>query len=354
VKSKTYILRKSWRNYVGESLIIFDAERGEYIDTETGEVIEDRVVDQGPEWRAYDNQDRTERERTGPWLTLKFHDEGLSTRIGNNRIKDRIKLIKMQKLQNTIRVSKDRKLVTYLQMLNSEASKLDLPGHVKETAAFMLRKLFARPFLIKDPYALLAAVLYYSCEVNNVPTRLQEFKVRYTISSRELWKALRVVKEAAIPEFKSRIKPTECIPKVIDKLNLPPVIGARVVELIDLMYENGLTGGKSCISLTAGAVYVISALMDVKKNQSEIAYSLNVTVETVRNRYREIVKMLGPIVYTCKSCGYELHRFEKVGQDVYGVRTPTEIKLIYDGKCPRCGHELGESSLIPGKLEVVM
>jgi len=64
--------------------------------------------------------------------------------------------------------------------------------------------------------------------------------------------------------------------------------------------------------------------------------------------------MLGPIRYVCKSCGYELHRFEKVGQDVYGVRTPTEIKLIYDGKCPRCGHELGESSLIPGKLEVVM
>ncbi len=27
-------------------MIIFDPERGEYVDTETGEVIEDRVVDQ--------------------------------------------------------------------------------------------------------------------------------------------------------------------------------------------------------------------------------------------------------------------------------------------------------------------
>ena len=46
--------------------------------------------------------------------------------------------------------------------------------------------------------------------------------------------------------------------------------------------------------------------------------------------------------------------FKKVGQDFYGIRTPTEIKSMYGGKCFRCGHELGAPSLTPGKLEVVM
>ncbi|BCU70248.1 hypothetical protein [Stygiolobus caldivivus] len=35
-----------------------------------------------------------------------------------------------------------------------------------------------------------------------------------------------------------------------------------------------------------------------------------------------------------------MYKFEKVGQDFYGVRTPSEIRLIYGGKCPRCGHEI--------------
>lgn len=37
--------------------------------------------------------------------------------------------------------------------------------------------------------------------------------------------------------------------------------------------------------------------------------------------------------------------FEKVGQDFYGVRTPSEIKNQLGGKCPRCGHELGVPDL---------
>ena len=46
------------------------------------------------------------------------------------------------------------------------------------------------------------------------------------------------------------------------------------------------------------------------------------------------------IKYVCKSCGYVLYKFERVGQDFYGVRTPSEIKLMLAGKCPKCGHVL--------------
>jgi len=51
------------------------------------------------------------------------------------------------------------------------------------------------------------------------------------------------------------------------------------------------------------------------------------------------------IVYVCKDCGYPLYKFEKVGQDFYGVRTPSEINSIYGGRCPQCGHPLGSVSL---------
>ena len=52
-----------------------------------------------------------------------------------------------------------------------------------------------------------------------------------------------------------------------------------------------------------------------------------------------------PIYYICSYCGHRLFVFQKVGQDFYGVRTPSEVKLMYAGKCPRCGHKLGTPDL---------
>jgi transcription initiation factor TFIIB len=336
-------------------MIIFDPERGEYVDTETGEVIEERVVDLGPEWRVYDNEDSAERERIGSPLTLRVHDYGLSTTMGYGKIKDRIKLMKMRKLQRSVRVSnRDRKLVTFLTTLNSEASKLGLPDHVRETAAFLLRKVIEKGLERRiDPLVLVITVLYYSCQVSNVPLYLQEFKKRYQISASDVWKVMRRIKDA-IPEFRpTTFRPTKYIPKIVDKLHLSPAIGTKAAELVEYMYRNGLTSGKSYLSLSAASVYLMSVLFDNRRTQKEIGIILGISDVTIRNTYKEIVEKLGPIKYICRVCDLVLYEFEKVGQDPRGVRTPSEVKSMYGGKCPRCGHNLGEPVLVR-RLEVTL
>lgn len=59
-----------------------------------------------------------------------------------------------------------------------------------------------------------------------------------------------------------------------------------------------------------------------------------------------------PVRYKCKNCGYELYRFEKVGQDFYGVRTPSEIRSIYGGRCPKCGHTLEFPNI--GEIKILL
>ncbi len=44
--------------------------------------------------------------------------------------------------------------------------------------------------------------------------------------------------------------------------------------------------------------------------------------------------------YVCKHCGYVIWEFKEVGQDYYGIPTPSEIMLVTGGVCPRCKHEL--------------
>ncbi|ALG97213.1 Zinc finger, TFIIB-type domain protein [Sulfolobales Virus YNP2] len=340
-------------------MIVFDAERGELIDTETGEVIEERVVDPGPEWRTFSDTDRLERERVGSRLSLKVHDQGLTTKIGKigyRNVEDKIKLIKMRRLQNSVRVSyKDKKLVTYLSRLNAEASKLGLPEHVKETAAIIVKKLFRdESYMRIKPDALIAVVLYYASQINNIPLSLQELKARFDLSERAVWKALKRINEV-VPYFKPKVNtPTKYIPIILNKLNLPLTVETKVVEIVEQMQKRGLTSGKSRLAFGAAAVYIASKLMDINKTQKEIAETLNISELVLRMRYKEILNILGPIRYKCKNCGFELYRFERVGQEVFGIKLPSEVKAMYGGKCPRCGHELGEPSLVPGKLEVAL
>lgn len=56
------------------------------------------------------------------------------------------------------------------------------------------------------------------------------------------------------------------------------------------------------------------------------------------------------IVYRCRVCGYVLYVVLRVGQDSYGVPTPSEVIRMYGGVCPRCGHRLGKSG--PGDITV--
>ncbi len=46
------------------------------------------------------------------------------------------------------------------------------------------------------------------------------------------------------------------------------------------------------------------------------------------------------MVYRCSSCGAFLHVFKKVGQDFYGIPSPSEVISWFGGSCPVCGKEL--------------
>lgn len=52
-----------------------------------------------------------------------------------------------------------------------------------------------------------------------------------------------------------------------------------------------------------------------------------------------------PVVYVCRHCGEIIYVFERVGQDCYGLPTPSELKERVGAVCPRCKMPLGEPSL---------
>ena len=62
--------------------IVRDYKRGEITCRNCGLVVDDQVIDQGPEWRAFDSEQNERRARGGAPMTVMVHDKGLSTDIG--------------------------------------------------------------------------------------------------------------------------------------------------------------------------------------------------------------------------------------------------------------------------------
>ena len=98
----------------GSDKLIGDYERAEVICASCGLVIDDNLVDMGPEWRAFDHEQRDKRTRVGAPITYTIHDKGLSTMIDwrNKDIygrdipaRNRAQWYRLRKWQRKIRIS---------------------------------------------------------------------------------------------------------------------------------------------------------------------------------------------------------------------------------------------------------
>ncbi|MEF8906351.1 MAG: TFIIB-type zinc ribbon-containing protein, partial [Haloarculaceae archaeon] len=63
----------------GSDNIIKSSDRGELVCDDCGLVVEEENIDPGPEWRAFNHQERQEKSRVGAPTTQTMHDKGLTT-----------------------------------------------------------------------------------------------------------------------------------------------------------------------------------------------------------------------------------------------------------------------------------
>ena len=65
----------------GSRQLVHDYELAELVCQNCGLVIDEDFIDRGPEWRAFDHDQRIKRSRVGAPMTFTIHDKGLSTMI---------------------------------------------------------------------------------------------------------------------------------------------------------------------------------------------------------------------------------------------------------------------------------
>lgn len=281
--------------------LIVDQERGEVICADTGEVVDEDRVSLGPDWRAY-TSDEWSRRAHANIITHTVHDSGLSTEIDLSvrKYREMVKNRKLALLQRRIRVNRsERKIVEALTHLNQICAYLNIPDQVKETAAIILKKIFASLQPKANKLQLLAAAsIVIAARKHEIPVRIREIIARFNIDEEEYWRLVSEIHfKTDLNEFKAYIDPRKFLPQIVSNLGLSQQVYMLSAKLIDVLKRNGLTEGKDPAGIAAAAVYIASIILDEKKTQKQVAHAANVTEVTIRNRYRDILDKVTITVY---------------------------------------------------------
>ena len=287
----------------GSKKLINDHERGEVVCGACGLVIDDNIVDMGPEWRAFDHEQRDKRTRVGAPITYTIHDKGLSTMIDwrNKDIygrdipaRNRAQWYRLRKWQRKIRISgaTERNLAFALSELDRDSSRLGLPRSVRESASVVYRNAVENKLIRgRSIEGVVAASLYAACRRCKVPRTLDEIADVSRVSKKEVGRTYRFLTR----ELHIRLPPTspiDYVPRFASELNLSGVVQSKAIEIINQAMDNGLTSGRGPTGVAAAALYIASVLLGERKTQRDVADIAGVTEVTIRNRYKELTEQL--------------------------------------------------------------
>jgi len=281
-----------------------DYERGEVVCSQCGFVVAENMFDSGPEWRAFDSEQREKRARGGAPIKYTRPNKGLVTEIDQyNRdirgvkisSKKQAQFYRMRKWHKraSISTSMERNLAIALSELDRISSYLGLSESIRESAALLYRKAVEKG-LIRGRLieSVVAAIIYATCRDYGIPRTLDEIADIAGVEKKEIGRTYRFV----MHELGMKVPltdPRQYISRFVAALKLSGKVQEIAVKLLHKAIGKGLVSGRGPTGVAAAAVYIASAVIGERRTQKEVAEVAGVTEVTIRNRYRELKDELG-------------------------------------------------------------
>ncbi len=287
----------------GSTNLRWDYERAELVCMDCGTVIEESMIDFGPEWRAFDSYQKTKRQRTGSPIKYTKPNKGLVTEIDkyNRDIRggklspqaaSQMGRLRKWHKRSSIASSIERNLTIAMGDLERISSYLGLPANIREAAALLYRKAVEKG-LIRGRLieSVVAAVIYMVCRQYGIPRTLDEISEISGISKKEIGRTYRFLKKELYVDV-PLTNPIYYVPRFASALGLSGKVQEKAKDILNEAVEKGLISGRGPTGVAAAAVYIASVMMGERRTQKEVAEVAGVTEVTIRNRYRELKREL--------------------------------------------------------------
>jgi transcription initiation factor TFIIB len=187
---------------------------------------------------------------------------------------------------------RDRNLVKAFGQLNRLKEKLGLSDTIVEKAAYIYRKVQERG-LIKGRTidSMLAAAVYSACREMETPRTIKDIAAKSNVNRKDIARSYRLL----ILELGIRIpvvNPMKCIARVANRLSISEKTKQQALNIMEEVVNKKITAGKEPMGLAATVLYASSINTDEKIPQKDIAAASGVTEVTIRNRFKDLKKLL--------------------------------------------------------------
>ena len=288
----------------GSANLVHDYDTGETVCGDCGLVLHEQMMDKGPEWRAFTQEEKASRSRVGTPTSYSVHDKGLSTAIGRvDRdafgrklpLQTRLQMWRLRKWQIRSRVhsSVDRNLAQAMAELDRLSDKAYIPPSVKEKAAVIYRKALDKGLVRgRSIAAIAAASLYAACRDTGTPRTLREIAESSLVDKKDVARCYRLILRELDVQMPIA-DPLTYVSKIAERTGISGRTQGVAVEILSDAKQRRAAAGKDPMGLAAAALYIACLQNNEKKTQKDIAEAAGVTEVTVRNRYKSLKRQLG-------------------------------------------------------------
>lgn len=287
----------------GSKNLIQDYDSGETVCGECGLVLSEQMMDKGPEWRAFTQEEKASRSRVGVPTSYSVHDKGLSTAISQiDRdafgrklpLSTRLQMWRLRKWQIRSRVhsSIDRNLAQAMAELDRLSDKVYIPSPIKEKAAVIYRKALDRGLVRgRSIAAIAAAALYAACRGSGTPRTLREISEASLVDKKDVARCYRLLLRELDVQMPIA-NPLTYVSKIAERTGISGKTQGLAIQILREARKKRAAAGKDPMGLAAAALYIACLQNNEKKTQKDIAEAAGVTEVTVRNRYKTLKRQL--------------------------------------------------------------
>lgn len=255
-----------------------------------GLVITEKPAEEGVFPRSADDA------QTGIPSSLAMHDQGLSTKIGQDN-KDatgkplstdmRYTMKRLKTWDSRSKVNPvDRNFMQAFGELSRLEDRLTLSKATVEQAAYIYRKaLEAKLVRGRSINAVIAASVYAACRMTNTTRNLKDLELAANIKRKDIARCYRMIVKNLDLKM-TVVDPIQCVARIGSMLNAKESTKRYAISVLEVARDKDGIAGKDPMGLAASALYLACVKYETDITQRVIAEAAGVTEVTIRNRFK--------------------------------------------------------------------